>query len=497
MNKTMIQYFHWYTEGEGTLWNELNEKAEWLASIGITAAWLPPAYKAAAGSYSVGYDVYDLYDLGEFYQKESIKTKYGSKEEYKNAVLSLQKNNIEAIIDVVLNHKGGGDETEKFMATRVDSEDRNKIISEPEEIEAFTKFTFPSRGGKYSEFVWTHQCFTGVDYNNLKEETAIFNIQNEWGDDWEEMIDIEKGNYDYLMFNDIEFRNPAVRDELNRWIMWHMEEIPFDAVRLDAVKHISPKFYNEWLHHLREKSGKEIFAVGEYWAPGLLPLLLRYIEATEGKMSLFDSALQNNFHIASKEGSEYDLRNIFNETLTQALPEKSVTLVDNHDTQPLQALEAPVGKWFKPIAYALILLRQDGYPCIFYPDLFGANYKDSKEDGNEHEIFLDKIEELEMLLKVRRHYAYGVQRDYFDDKNCIGWTREGDDENSGCAVIISNADANAKNMEMGKKYAGKTFVDILKKQEEEIIVSEEGWIECKVMPGSVSVWVDKDGMILS
>jgi alpha-amylase len=491
MNKTMIQYFHWYTTGEGTLWNELNEKAEWLASIGITAAWLPPAYKAAAGSDSVGYDVYDLYDLGEFDQKGSIKTKYGSKEEYKNAIKALQKNNIEAIIDIVLNHKGGGDETEKFMAVRVDSEDRNKIVSEPEEIEAFTKFTFPARETKHSEFIWTYQCFTGVDYNNATEENAIFSIQNEWGNGWEEMIDIEKGNYDYLMFNDIDFRNPAVREELHRWIVWYLEQIPFDGVRLDALKHISPKFYNEWLYLLREKSDKEIFAVGEYWAPGFLPLLLSYIEATEGSMSLFDSALQNNFHIASNEGGEYDLRNIFNETLTQALPEKSVTLVDNHDTQPLQALEAPVEKWFKPLAYAMILLRQDGYPCIFYPDLFGAVYTD-KKDGNDHEIFLDKVEELETLLHIRKYNAYGFQRDYFDDANCIGWTREGDDQNSGCAVLISNKEEGIKNMEIGKRYAGKTFIDILKKQNEELIVSEEGWIECKVLPGSVSVWIDKE-----
>jgi alpha-amylase len=493
MNKTMIQYFHWYTKGEGLLWKEISEKAEWLAYIGITAAWLPPAYKAAAGSDSVGYDVYDIYDLGEFDQKGSVKTKYGTRAEYEEAIKSLQKNNIEAIVDIVLNHKGGGDETEKFVAVKVDGEDRNKIISEPEEIEAFTKFTFPARGGKYSEFIWTHQCFTGVDYNNANEETAVYSIQNEWGNDWEEMIDVEKGNYDYLMFNDIEFRNPAVREELHRWAMWHMEQIPFDAVRLDAVKHISPKFFNEWLDQLRQKSGKEIFAVGEYWAPGLLPLLLRYIEATEGRMSLFDSALQNNFHIASKEGNNYDLSTIFNDTLTQSLPEKSVMLVDNHDTQPLQALEAPVEKWFKPIAYALILLREQGYPCVFYPDLFGANYKDSKEDGKEYEIFLDKVEEIETLLQVRKNNAYGFQRDYFDDSNCIGWTREGDEEKSGCAVIISNADANTKNMELGKKYAGKIFIDALRKQEEEITISSEGWAEFKVLPGSVSVWVDKEG----
>jgi alpha-amylase len=69
----------------------------------------------------------------------------------------------------------------------------------------------------------------------------------------------------------------------------------------------------------------------------------------------------------------------------------SVTLVDNHDTQPLQDLEAPVEPWFKPIAYALILLREEGYPCVFYPDLYGAHYIDKDAAGNDQEIFFLKL----------------------------------------------------------------------------------------------------------
>jgi Predicted membrane protein len=30
-----------------------------------------------------------------------------------------------------------------------------------------------------------------------------------------------------------------------------------------------------------------------------------------------------------------------------------------------------VAGWFKPLAYAVILLRKDGLPCVFYGDLFG------------------------------------------------------------------------------------------------------------------------------
>ena len=35
-----------------------------------------------------------------------------------------------------------------------------------------------------------------------------------------------------------------------------------------------------------------------------------------------------------------------------------------------------VEPWFKPLAYALILLRREGYPCIFYADYYGAEYED-------------------------------------------------------------------------------------------------------------------------
>ena len=69
MNGTMIQYFHWYTEGDGKLWEEVQQNAEYLAELGITMVWLPPAYKANGGGFSVGYDPYDLFDLGEFDQK--------------------------------------------------------------------------------------------------------------------------------------------------------------------------------------------------------------------------------------------------------------------------------------------------------------------------------------------------------------------------------------------------------------------------------------------
>ncbi|TDE15572.1 alpha-amylase [Dyadobacter psychrotolerans] len=492
-NYTMLQFFEWYYPADGSLWAHFKNEAVRLKSLGIDSVWLPPAHKGMAGDRASGYDSYDLYDLGEFDQKGSVRTKYGTKQEYIDAVKAGKEAGLAVYADIVLNHMGGGDEKEKVMVKMVEPDNRNEFISEAFEIEAYTKFTFPGREGQYSEFQWDYQCFSGVDYNASTQETAIYSIQNQYGDGWQDVLDLENGNYDYLMLSDIEFRNPHVREELTRWGEWFYETVGFDGFRLDAIKHMDPQFFNEWLDHLRNKYGNEFFTVGEYWAPYDLQSILDYIDASGGRVSLFDAPLQANFFRASKENADYNLTTILDGTLVQVCPQLAVTLVENHDTQPLQSLEQTVEGWFRPIAYALILFRQDGYPCIFYTDLYGSKYQDTGNDGEEHEITLEKLDQLETMLYFRKHRAYGAQNDYFDEPNCIGWTREGDDEheNSGCAVIISNSEETAKTMHLGERNADKVFVDYLGHVEDEIVIGPDGSAEFKVKGRSVSLWAEK------
>lgn len=151
----MFQYFEWYMgDFENNLWIRLKEDAGHLKDLGVTSVWIPPAFKATS-PFDTGYGSYDLYDLGEFDQKGSVKTKYGSKEELLEAIRVLHEHGIQVYADVVLNHKANGDEKETFLAREMDPSDRTKAITEPYEIDAWTKYTFPGRGDQYSTFKWS------------------------------------------------------------------------------------------------------------------------------------------------------------------------------------------------------------------------------------------------------------------------------------------------------------------------------------------------------
>ena len=80
-------------------------------------------------------------------------------------------------------------------------------------------------------------------------------------------------------------------------------------------------------------------------------------------------------------------------------------------------------------------------------------------------------------LEIRKEKAYGVQHDYFDHPDYIGWTREGDNEHlqSGIAVVISNSFDGEKRMYIGKDLVGEKFVDALSNCEEIVEIDQEGW----------------------
>ena len=474
VNPLLLQAFAWDLPADSTHWRLLADNAALLADCGVSSVWLPPAYKGQAGVEDVGYGVYDTYDLGEFDQKGTVPTKYGTKEDYLAAIEALHAAGISVVADIVLNHRMGGDDTEVVRATPVDPHDRTRTIGETEEITAWTRYTFPGRAGAYSDFTWDWTCFHGTDWDEARHQQGVWLFE---GKQWNENVNDELGNYDYLMGSDVHVTDPAVSAEMDRWGRWYVETTGVDGLRLDALKHVGADFFARWLPELRRATGRALPAVGEYWSRDVAELE-GYLEAVPF-MSLFDVPLHFHLHAASTSNGDVDLSRLFEGTLVASDPARAVTFVENHDTQPGQSLASTIESWFKPSAYALILLREAGTPCVFWGDLFGT-----PETGD-----LPAVTELPLLMTMRRALAHGPQHDALDDPDVVGFAREGDEDHlgSGLAVVLSDRRAATKRLHVGARHAGEQWICVLGGHEP-VTVAEDGSVELPVSDGGLSVY---------
>jgi alpha-amylase len=304
------------------------------------------------------------------------------------------------------------------------------------------------------------------------------------------VIGEEFGNYDYLLGADIEFRNPNVTAELKYWGKWFIETCGIDSLRLDAVKHISPQFYKEWLDYLNETFQKNFLTVAEYWSNDL-KFLLEYLDAMENRVQLFDVPLHHNLFEASKRGKDYSLPDIFKNTLVGTRSQSAITFVDNHDTQPTQALESFVEYWFKPHANALILLRQEGIPCVFYPSYYGASYT-----VGDHTIELAPVPHLYKMMLIRKNLFEGEQHDYFDHPNVISWFVSGTEQNrnAGFVVVLSNSDDGFKEMNLGPINSNRKFIDVTESFADPVVTNDDGVAIFPVKSRNISIWIKEESL---
>jgi alpha-amylase len=190
----MMQAFHWDCPREDgqefKWWNYVHGKIPDLAQVGFTALWLPPVHKAAnLGGPSMGYDPYDYYDLGEFDQKGSVKTWFGSKQELLDLIATARAHGLNVVADVVINHNSGADAVEV-----------NSITS----VSRWTRFT-PQSG----KFARDWECFHPSPYET-----------------WD--------NGTFGEMPDLSHRNPYVFGEILKLARWLVEEIGFDGFRYDC-----------------------------------------------------------------------------------------------------------------------------------------------------------------------------------------------------------------------------------------------------------------------
>ncbi|KAK5097818.1 hypothetical protein LTR24_002074 [Lithohypha guttulata] len=433
-NRLMIQGFEWYARKDEQHWKRLNGQLEKLSDIGVDMIWIPPASKAAANP-STGYDVYDLWDLGEFNQKGHVATSWGTKAELSALSANATAHGIRLLADGVLNQRAGADASKTCSAHK-----------------AWVDYEFPGRGTTYSSKKWSCNDFSAIDYDDITKQSAIWKIDGQ-NNAFAKDVSTGNGNYDYLTLGDVAYENPSVQEDVKAWGSWVTKQLNLGGFRLDAAKHMSKAFLNSWMSSVASSNSNMLF-IAEYLT-GDVSVVQSFVNGFSTAISVFDTPLQTKFHDFST-GAQTDMTSVLKNTWLASKPKQAVMYVNNHDTQIGQALEVlNVAGWFTPLAYALMLLRDTaGYPCLFYGDIYGVY------DGSGSFTAPPHSTQIADLALARKYFAYGTQTDYFDDASTIGWTRQGDtDHPEGLAVIMTNAQNGdkTKRMNVGTQHAGEVW----------------------------------------
>ncbi len=95
--EAMLQLFN-------TSWKDLAAKMPELAEAGYTSLWLPPPTKGSGGL-SVGYDLWDPFDLGSKNQRNSVSTRYGTEAELLHMMEVAHRFGIRVYFDNIMNHR--------------------------------------------------------------------------------------------------------------------------------------------------------------------------------------------------------------------------------------------------------------------------------------------------------------------------------------------------------------------------------------------------------
>lgn len=450
VNGVMLQGFYWdvpISSNGSTWWQVLSGKAQEFKDAGITAVWLPPAYKGGS-IYDVGYGVYDRYDLGEFNQKGTVPTRYGTLGQLQSCIGTLHGKGIQVYEDMVMNHLLSADGQEQFTYNG-------------RSFNVWTSFTYPGRGNTYSSYKWRYYNFNGT-------QQAPNNGWYQWNP-WDFNPYANSDAYDNLLGCEIRYSDVNQRNETKAWGKWITAKLQLDGYRLDATKHIQTSFVNEWLDAV--KGGR--FAVSEAWFRNLQDLQ-NYAGATGGRTSLFDAPLHYTFQAMSNGNGGWDMRGLQFAGFTEANGALSVSFVDNHDTDlPTGGLSSPIVN-LKMLAYAYILTRHKGYPCVFYKDYYNYSL------GNQ----------IKKLIQIRKANAYGTAYEYtgVNDQDYYAYSRAGDASHKGLLLVLNDG-SGARTKGITSPFKNATLTDKTGNYGGTVTTNSSGYGNFPVQARSYSVWV--------
>lgn len=311
-NDVILQGFHWEAADPTAKnwWVNLNSKVGEISSAGFDAIWLPPPSDAADRA---GYLPRKWYDLN---------SNYGTEAELRTLVQNLDNNNVNAIADIVINHRVGST--------------------------GWADFTEPSLGGCSSICADDE-----VNWSEHSTEKGAACGDNDSGTQYEAARDLNHHSY-------------TVRDEVKKWMNWLKSDVGFDGWRYDFVHGFSANYFAEY-----NNATSPYISIGEQWKP--YDEIVGWLNGAQNTSSAFDFPLKYTLHDAVNGNYNY-LNGL--PSLLGTHGSQAISFLENHDTEPVRSEygnnsfpnnPSDNSKLLQGYAY---ILTHPGIPVVFYSHYF-------------------------------------------------------------------------------------------------------------------------------
>ncbi len=306
--------------------NGITEKLDYLQGLGIKGIWLMPINPSP--SYH-GYDVTDYY---------AVNPDYGTMDDFKRLLEEAHKRDIKIIIDFVMNHTSSKHPWFQ-SALSPSGEFRDWYVWSD---------TDPGTRGPWGAQAW-YRASNGQYYY------AIF---------WDQMPDLNYGN-------------PAVRDEMKKVTSFWLNDVGIDGFRLDAVRYMVEEdrladskanhaFLEEWGEYYRSIN-PQAFTVGEAWTDNAN--VKKYTNTNRELDSAFNFDLSDAMGTLT-QGDTAIFRFVLQTTIRDFPEQDNANFLTNHD-MPRVMTGLGVDSDQKAKLAAGILLTLPGIPFMYYGEEIG------------------------------------------------------------------------------------------------------------------------------
>jgi alpha-amylase len=282
---------------------------------------------------------YHGYDVTDYY---AVNPDYGTMEDFKRLLEEAHKRDIKIIIDFVMNHTSS--KHPWFQSA----------LTPGSEYHDWYKWsdTNPGTLGPWGQKTW-YRASNGQYYY------AIF---------WDQMPDL---NYD----------NPAVREEIKKVTSFWLKDVGIDGFRLDAVRYMvedeqladskaNHAFLEEWGQYYRSINS-QAFTVGEAWTGN--SSVKKYTNTNLELDSAFNFDLSTAMLKSVNESSNTNVRFILQTTLRDFPEQDNANFITNHDMNRVISSIGGNDKEEKAKVLAGILLTAPGIPFLYYGEEIGMS----------------------------------------------------------------------------------------------------------------------------